>query len=286
MYIYKQIVIIILVKKTLFALFILCVLFAMPFAGHHKFLVHASQQPNPYARIIKASTFLYASPNSLSTSKLFLLPESYFVELLAPEVDGFYLAKYMEVTGYVAKTDIRFIAGTPAVPYASNASFRVFAQYGLTIRSTPRESEGISNKLGVLGYLENNVQLYGTIEGDEAVPFRGNTWLYCKYMPAQGLPVFGYVYAGFCDMVSTIPVNHEQVQYTDAPVFPSSGTNHETSGELFGKLSLQQQVVVLCLLSIPAFIIIYLLFKPSQLATGKTKKTHKMRGRLDYFELE
>jgi len=279
----KVLCLLILIVGLAFSLFVKDQIFCSPIKDC---IVYASDESNPYARITNASTFFYSSPNSLEASKMFLLPETYFVELLADAVDGYYQAKYLEIQGYVLKSDIKCVAKVPATPFVTDASFRVFAQNGLNIRSTPKESEGISNKLGTVAFMENNIQFYGTIEGEEAVPFRGSTWVFCKYSSPTGSEIFGYLYAGFCDMFTPIPKNLEVAEYVENPTFRTSISESETSGEIFGQMSAQQQIVLLVLLSIPAIFVIWLLFKPSQLATGKIKRSAKTKSRLDYFELD
>ncbi|MFQ6724521.1 MAG: hypothetical protein ACLRFE_04250, partial [Clostridia bacterium] len=72
-----------------------------------------------YAQILHAGCYLYKSPvdNTNYSNVYFMLENSYFVELLSDYNDEFYKAKYMDIVGYVKKSQVQCVQGTPKTPY-------------------------------------------------------------------------------------------------------------------------------------------------------------------------
>ena len=263
------------------------------------------QHPNTYAatsrtyfaRIKYSNAYLYktATQNSSSDNIYFNLPQSYFVEVISKPSADFFEAKYLDQVGFVKKSDIEFVSGTPVNPYADKVSFRVFAQNGLNLRSTPFESEGISNRITTIPFLETNLRYIGQIEGEEAISNRGNVWYYCNYYRLDEV-LTGYVYAGYCDMLSSIPQNTEQLSVIEEPSFEKLVENQSSTSDLdntINKLPQKTQIIIIIAVSLPALLILYLLFKPAKLiasskATKKSSDTKKKRKRYhdDYYEIE
>ncbi|MEG1499659.1 MAG: hypothetical protein RR400_01105 [Clostridia bacterium] len=205
----------------------------------------------------------------------------------------------MGIIGYVKKTDLSFVEGKPISPFASNLSFRVFAQNGLNLRSTPKESDGIANRITTVPFLENNLEFIGKAEGEEAVSHRGSTWIFCCYIKGE-TRANGYLYGGYLDMLPEIQKNTEELKVIDPPVFEEIVTKPEDNG--FSKitsLSKEAQAIIISAVSLPALFIIYLLFKPTRLlAQGakseaketkeakEEKKPKKRRRKSDYYEYD
>lgn len=250
-----------------------------------------------FARIKYSGSPLLKSPfsDTSSSNTHFILPQTYFVEILSKVGDEFFEAQYLGTYGYVKKSDIEFVAGTPQNPFANKISFRVFAQNGLNLRSSPKESEGIANRLTTIPFLETNLQYIGYVEGEEAISNRGNVWYYCNYYRLSET-LTGYVYAGYCDMLSNIVQNTEQLQVIPEPSFEQTSVKDQTSdigdGSL-NKLNKRAQILIIISVSLPALLILYLLFKPTKIvaslkASKKSPDTKKKKKRYrdDYYEIE
>lgn len=248
-----------------------------------------------FARIKYANCPLLKNPsfdNSFSNT-YFVIPQTYFVEVFSKTGD-YYEAQYLGTRGYVRKGDVEFVSGTPQTPFANKISFRIFAQNGLNLRSSPKESEGIANRLTTIPFLETNLQYIGMIEGEEAISNRGNIWYYCNYFRMDET-LTGYVYAGYCDMLSSITQNTETLPVITEPSFEQLAVKDEVSdigdGSL-NNLSKRSQILIVVAVSLPALIILYLLFKPTKIVAGqKTKKSpetkkKKKRYRGDYYEID
>lgn len=264
---------------VLFFAILLCFLFGTPTKQHK---VYAKNYP--YAKITVPGVGLYRQPVASVDNLIFYIEQSYFVKLLENEVDGFYKAQYIDEIGYVQKKDLVFVEGTPQNPYPTGISFRVFSLSGLNMRSSPIESQGPFNIITTIPYLENNLMYYGKTQGEEAVIYKGNIWYYAKYIQNNVEKAKGYLYSVFCDMLTTIPVNTEQLPVIDEPFFKPE---QEEKPPLLQTLPQNLQILLVFGVSLPCIIILYFLFKPTKISvdTGKHKKIKKLKGS-DYYELD
>lgn len=243
-------------------------------------------QNTPWAKITKANVALYSSPLATDSNVKFYLEQSYYVKLLENEHDGFYKAEYFDEVGYVLKSDLVFVEGSPITPYPTNISFRVFSLGGLNMRSSPIESQGPFNIITTIQFLENNLVYYGKVNGEEAVAHKGTIWYYAKYLqPNSQTQPKGYLYSVFCDMLSVITVNTEQLTLIDEPNFGDI----EKTPNLLSSLPQYLQITIVFAICLPCILIIYFLFKPTKISIDngnrKKKKIKKLKGS-DYYEIE
>lgn len=245
--------------------------------------VEASTDEIIYARITTNNVCFYSAPND--SSALFYLPNSYFVQLLDNAGDYFYSARYSDLYGYVKKSEVTVVKGSPITPYAEKLSFRVISLNGLELRSVPKSSspfEIVDN----VPYLETDLVYYGTMAGDAMVPECTNLWYYCKYLNGSTYSM-GYLYSLFCDKLSSIPTNTEVLEIRTEPIFVEEETGGPTSTLNFSNPTQILIVVAVCL---PCLLIIYLLFKPARLAKSeaekdKPKKIKRLK-KSDYYEID
>ena len=247
-----------------------------------------------YARVRHSSVKLYKSASNDESFKniYFIIPETYFVELLSYENDNFFYARYLDVYGYVKISDVQCISGTPLSPFASNVSFRVFIPNGVDLRSSPSQSDGL-NYVATINYLETNLQYYGKISGEEAVLYKGSEWYFAK-LTKNGTEQKGYVYSAYCDLLTSIEPNTEVFEYIDTPVFKTketsvAPTDTETSISSF---PVSTQIIIIGAICIPCVLLIYLIFKPTKISTkayqnAETKfSKRKNSKKQDYFEFD
>ena len=246
-----------------------------------------------YARIVNTNINLYRSPTgSEETNNIFFtLPQSYFVEISHCEDENFFTARFGDITGFVKKSDVQCVAGTPTTPFPT-ASFRVFIPEGVEMRSSPTQTEGL-NLVCELNYLETNLKYYGTINGEEAIPHKSSLWYYCKYVKG-GNEYYGYVYSAFCDLLTQIPVNTEYFEACQEPDFSvSTQAPLESKPESIDSLPSATQIIIIIAVCLPCIVIIYLLFRPTKItakafeeASKETKKRKKKNKHQDYYEYE
>lgn len=271
-------------KKTVLTLIFALILFSFPQTE----IFYAKCQTKNFARITKSNIYFYQSPIDTEDNKLFCMENSYFVELLEPEEKGFYRAKYKDLEGYVRASDLVFVSGSPQVPYPENINFRVFALSGLNLRSTPIESTGPFNIITKVPYLETNLVFYGLKQGEEVISHKGNQWYYCKYISEEEEYV-GYVYSVFCDMLANAPINTEQLDTTDKPIFEEPSAPTINTNDTIATLSKPAQYVIIGLVCLPCLLIVYLLFKPTKISVEENKKKKKKIRKLrksDYYEFD
>lgn len=242
-----------------------------------------------YARVKTANVKLYKTPTEVEeySNYHFIIPETYFVELLSYENDNFFQARYLDVYGYVKINEVQCVKGIPLNPFVSKASFRVFAPNGLELRSSPSQSDGL-NTLASINFLETNLQYYGKIIGEEAIVYKGNEWYFCKYFK-NGTEQNGYVYSVFCDLLTTISANTEILEYVEKPTFEVQNTSAEVeqNNTSISNLPSITQIIIIVAVCIPCILIIYLLFRPTRITARnyKEKKQRKSR-KQDYYEYE
>ena len=283
-------------KKYFIVIMILTFVFALlsQFCDSHIKLHADSLTPgNPqYARVKSGNVKLYKTPALIDdySNIHFVIPETYFVELLDYENDEFFSARYLDTYGYVKISEVQCVAGVPQSPFVSKASFRVFAPNGIELRSTPSQSDGL-NVVANINFLETNLQYYGKITGEEAIVYKGNEWYYCKYTK-NGQEQKGYVYSVFCDLLTTISSNTEVLEYVSEPTFETEDTSAE--GEQVTSISSLPsitQVLIIVAVCVPCIVIIYLLFRPTRLTAkayenAEGKKRRKQSRKQDYYEYE
>lgn len=282
-------------------LLVFCLTFVFIFCNSlQSFSVFANNTNQQFARVLKSGVKLYRNPIETEeySNVYFLIPKTYFVELLESSNDLFYKAKYMNVDGYVRKSDVRCIAGVPKTPYANKIGFRIFSLGGLNLRDEPGISRGIFSVVETIPYLCIDLQFFGEIEGEQAVPKKGTTWYYCRYIKGS-MEFYGYVYSEFCDEKTEIEDNKEVFEYITEPNFSTIPAGNENikpnDGLNFSDFSTLKQALIIVAVCVPCFVIVYLLFKPTKITvnaldndgkkTFKSKKIKRKRGQ-DYYEYD
>ena len=246
-----------------------------------------------FGRVLGANVYLYSSPTETenSSTKFFMLPITYFVQILGEENELFYKAEYNGIFGYIKKAEVSCINQTPKKPYASGVSFRVFTPSGANLRSSPNETSGIGNLVTTIPFMCTNLEYFGQISGEEAISYKGDIWYYCKYVK-DNKEYFGYVYSPLCDLLSNIPQNTEVFEY----ITPNFSQIKQTETDISNYLSISKprQVIIIIAICLPCIFIIYFLFKPTKIAmqkpsNKKSKKEKKKISRLkhsDYYEFD
>ena len=256
--------------KNLLSMFLIVFSSLLPI--HFNSLISKADSPI-YAKVEMDNIFLYSSPNDNNENKLFILPKTYFVKLLNEANNNFYHCSYKDIKGYVKKSQVVAMAGTPAHPFVEGL-FRTFSLEGLGIYSSPEFKK--ENCLTTIPYLTDNLIYYGRIIGQE-IPDKSSEWIYCKYKLDN--EICGYVYSVFCDKLPTVSVNTENFEIIANP-FSKNEKPKELSPVSMG--------FIIAGVAIPCLIVLFLLVKPTlnkeKLNTIKPQLRAK-RNR-DFFEFD
>lgn len=217
-----------------------------------------------YARVDSDNVSLYKTPSvAESDNVLFDLPKSYFVLLISNFSSDFYKAQYRDVVGFVLKDSVVAVRETPSSPYLKNVTFRVFSSDGKKLMSSPSH---LSSALCDVD-ISKDMDYYGACFGTEMINGRGNVWYYTKYNDT-----FGYLYAGLCDRLEGIIPNSEVTTARD-DVF-SSGDNDYLYSLI--SMSTPMKILLLSLVSLPAVVIVIMIFRPI--------KVKKKQGKISKFK--
>ena len=208
-----------------------------------------------FAQILHAGCYLYKTPvdNSSYTNVYFMLENSYFVELLSDYNDEFYKAQYMDVIGYVKKSQVQCVQGIPKTPYLTNISFRVYNDLSRAMYDKPYANTNNSTLKTYLPLYCNDLIYYGIIYGESAVEERTNIWYYCKYTVTGTM---GYIYSDSCDKMTSIVPNSEKLPYISAPLWNTSNVSNQLIS--IDSKPFKISVVLIC---IPFIIFVFLLLK-------------------------
>lgn len=187
--------------------------------------VCASSNQTYFARIMHDNVYLFKTPNDITdySNIYFELPKTYFVELTENVNTMFYKVNYLSFSGYVKKESVQTIAGVPNTPFLDNIHFRVYAELSRDLRSEPNTENGSTSQIAYIPLYSKNLTYYGKISGESLINGRTNIWYYCKYSADKDY--YGYVYSDFCDEMSVISENTENVTYVDTPPFNSNEIN-------------------------------------------------------------
>ena len=243
-------------NSIVYILILFCLTF-LSFGAFFNIKAEAKMTTFLYAKVENDDVNLYKTPNATNENCLFAIPKSYFVLLLSNYNEMFYKAQYLDVVGFILKEQVSAVNETPNTPYAE-ATFYVFTTDGTTVMDSPTS---FGKALTTIEKYEN-VTYYGHTNGEEKTKGRGTIWYYGK--TKQG--VFGYFYAGLCEINSSIPQNTEVVT-TIANPFGESDNDYLYS---LVDLTLGVKIVLLLLVLLPAIFLLLLAFKPNLF-----KKPHK-----------
>ncbi len=255
----------------IFLVFVAIMPFSLAFKNSN--ITFAAQKESIYAKVENDGVYLYSNPKIDNESKLFQLPNSYFVRLIENAGEDFYYCVYKDVYGYVKKSDVTAMKGTPIMPFVE-ANFRVYAPEGLGLYSKPQLSEQL--KKATIPYLTDTITYYGTIVGQEAIPDKSNVWIYCKF--SYETNAYGYVYSVFCDKLPTITTNTERFEVIEVPFEIASKGAKELTSVAMG--------FIIVGVSLPCLIVLFLLVKPSMQKVNNPKTKLKGRRNKDYFEFD
>ena len=144
---------------------------------------YVNAETTPYAQILHAGCYLFKSPvdNTSYGNVYFMLENSYFVQLLSDYNDEFYKAKYLDTIGYVKKSQVQCVQGTPKTPFLNNISFRVYNNSSRAMYDKPYMNSNNPTLKVYLPLYCHDLIYYGIIYGESAIEERTNIWYYCKY---------------------------------------------------------------------------------------------------------
>lgn len=206
---------------------------------------------------------------------MFEIPYSYFVRV-EYGVDDFYKVSFKDISGYVKKSKVTLMNGTPKQPFP-NATYKIFVDFNLY--ESPTRSSNIVTNIGT----SSTLTYYGTKVGEQ-VSSTNSMW-YFSSIVTNGTTQFGYVFSGVTDLLTSISVNNENFDVVSSDVLNS------TQQTEFHTLSTGTKIILIIAISIPSLLILYFLIKPSKIMqVTKTRKEIKKQAKTkrhgDYFEFD
>lgn len=238
--------------KKQFFIHIAIIMVLLPYLFFNKNSITISASSMQYARITSSNARLYktATENNNISNVICYLEETYFVEVLLNFNIDFYKVSYNGEIGYVLKSNLELVEGTPKTPFP--ISTITTSNSRCYLRSSPEVHTSNSNALCVIPANCNKIKYIGKAIGTEAVDYKGTTWFYVEYLETKG-----YVYNNYVANVSSIYQNLENLQPLNA------------IKEIINPLSTPKCAIIIAIISAPCIFILILLYKKPKLKTQK-----------------
>jgi len=235
-------------------------------------IVESSAAVWPLNSLIHALLANESKPTDDISNAYFELETTYFVKLIADENTNFYKAQYLDLVGYVKKSDVKVTADTPKTPFLKDINFRVFAPISQTMRTHPSSSLGSASQVCYIPYLSKDALYYGKIVGESAIVDRTNIWYFCRYFSDKAY--YGYIYSDGCDQMPEIKKNNEIVQYIEKPNF----NNSSPTASLAVVQSFDTNYVpIIALVSVPVLIFVIMLVFGKFILKSKKKEAKEIK---------
>lgn len=220
---------------------------------------YADSTQKYYAQVTNSSTSFYSSANE--GSELFCIPYSYYVEITDNANNGYYPARYNNISGFVKSASVQCVSDQPSSPFAMETNFRILATQSAELRTEPSRLGGNSTLICQLPLYETNFTYYGTKQGEEVVSLLGEEWFYCAYT-YNNTNLFGYVYAGLCYTLSTSPIQTISTNVVTAHVFNTEIVDPIIESPELQLPSLGDTITILAI-GLPALVIFVMLLRQS-----------------------
>jgi hypothetical protein len=209
---------------------------------------------------------LYKQPTTEQSDRLFILPLSYYVKIIG-STDTHYAVEYQEnsqnyyiVPGYVLRNKLTPEGSVPQTPFYASKELSVTTFSTILKKSNVSDSSSENTVLTL--FQDYKINYYGHLPSVD-----GGEWYFVKY---QGY--FGYV-KGTDISAADIPMHPTPMP---DPPEPSVSPSAETGGETPLDGSLIRLILILGI-SIPAIIIVILLFKPNRPAPAVSKGSNRQK---------
>ena len=234
-------------KRKYFALFLMFITLFALFTANGLFLSQKTAraaQPQ-YARIMTETAVLYRtqSGDDAVTNKYFVLPKGYFVYLDDTGSDTWYKVTYDIFTGFVRADDVDIVSFEPKVKYAVGQTIRIETPDGgnCNLREYAVKTSGKMLEGGIPDETRG-IQFYNYMNsGNEK-------WYFISYMDKSG-----YVHGDYAFIETAIAVN-------DGAAVPTPEPKKENDAP--PPLDITTLIILIGAVSLPAVIILVLLFKP------------------------
>lgn len=224
-----------------------------------------------YGQILDQNVYLYRSPNNIIQDNVyFIIEPTYFVKLTESANSQFYKAEYLDITGFIKKSQVQVVKNKPTTPYLENINFRVFSSSSQQMRTVPSSSGGSKTQVAYIPLFSKDPIYYGKIYGESAIEGRTNVWYYCKF--SYDKDYYGYIYSDGCDQMKSFTKNSGTYEYVDYPDF--SLKIEPTPSAIIEKSSNKYKYLIV-LISIPVAIFLIMIIRGSIILKSNKKERAK-----------
>ena len=154
------------------------------YINHRDFVCQGySDSSISYAKI-KSNAYLFKTSDISNSSYLnvyYILPESYFVEVVSFVNSMIVKVQYKNKIGYVSSDSISVVDFVPSMPFLNGVVFDILNDVGTQLRSSPSATNNENIKT-LLPAGKKNIEYIASIKGDIPTGGVSNIWYYCFYL--------------------------------------------------------------------------------------------------------
>lgn len=202
----------------------------------------------PFGLITNNSTHIYSFTGN-TYEPITTLPYSYYCLLIDDTDPTYYKAVYMDIEGYIKKSDITLVDYEPVHKYALGTAIVTIDAPQIYLRQKPDTTQ--ANIVSTINNL-TTLDYYGYLSGNAVISGGNTDWLFITYFDGTDT-LFGYIHSSYATATAPEENSHEKVMYTPTPE-PST----ETINPLLDSTTNIIMIVCMCL---PVVIIMSLLFR-------------------------
>ena len=209
-------------------------------------MIYAKAKENCY--LFKTSDITDASYRNVE----YIVPESYFVVILADINSLVKKVQYNNKIGYVSADSVSVVDFIPVKPVLNDVFFDIAENVGTHLRKSPIAND-TENILMVIPAGTKSVNYVASIVGVIPTGGSSNVWYYVSYSPASDpTSVYeGYVYSSKVINMSEIVFNEEGVVETEDEKFNDENLNFNINDSVKTIL-----IIVICLPIILVFVLL------------------------------
>lgn len=192
----------------------------------------------------------------------FILPPTYFVEILSMQNSKLAYVNYNGIKGYVETKNLIPVTFTPTKPFLDTLTFSLSSDFGTHLRELPSTK---SNYFTIFDAGTKGLVFIGETIGEVPNDGQSDKWYYCIYEASATKVYKGYVYSENLAEKLTIPLNTETLD-VPRPVTPTA-ENPVDSEPLIAPMNDTVKWVLITLLTLPTILIFVLLIKKPKTET-------------------
>ncbi|MCL2374915.1 MAG: hypothetical protein FWC82_00085 [Firmicutes bacterium] len=208
----------------------------------------------PFLFIENENTMLYEQHEN-TFRPLTTLPQSYFLLFVEEHNSTFYRAIFYDLEGFVRRSAVEKVDFEPVTQFATGTLSITADVIGVHIRARPDHTE---NNIVGTALANQQFTFYGTLDGTSQFSPAGSPWYFVRFLHENNEFRWGYLYSLF---VTAPPIPQNTIEKVMRPYVPTETPRDPIFTLPPTEWPLYLLIIFIACLSVPAILIICLLFK-------------------------